>query len=81
MGIFTGILTFPLAPVRGVAWIAGQLEAAAEEQLYDAEAIQAELRRLSNQLEAGLITEDEFDLAEDELLDRLQDAMQWRTAY
>jgi hypothetical protein len=81
MGVITGILTFPLAPVRGVAWIAGQLVAAAEEQLYDAEAIQAELRQLSEQLEAGLITEDEFDLAEDELLDRLQDAMQWRTAH
>jgi len=71
MGLITGLLTLPLAPVRGVAWVADQLTAAAERELTDPAAIHAELRRLAADLEAGLITETEFDQAEDQLLDRL----------
>jgi len=72
MGLLTGLLTLPLAPVRGVVWVAGQLTAAAEREFTDPAAIHAELRRLAADLEAGLITEAEFDQAEDQLLDRLQ---------
>ena len=74
MGLITGLLTLPLAPVRGVVWVADKLVAVAEEELYDVDAIYAELRELSADLEAGRITEDEFDRAEDVLLQRLQDA-------
>ncbi len=74
MGLITGLLTLPLAPVRGVAWVAGQLTSVAERQFYDPEAIYAELRELSAELDAGRITEEEFDRAEDELLQRLSDA-------
>lgn len=75
MGLITGLLTLPLAPVRGVVWVADQLTAAAERQLYDPDAIYAELRELSADLEAGRISEEEFDRAEDVLLQRLQDAI------
>ena len=34
MGIITGLLTLPLAPVRGTVWVAEQLAAEAERQLY-----------------------------------------------
>jgi Gas vesicle protein G len=74
MGLITGLLTLPLAPVRGVVWVADKLVAVAEEELYDVDAIYAELRELSADLEAGRLTEDEFDRAEDVLLQRLQDA-------
>jgi len=74
MGLITGLLTLPLAPVRGVAWVADKLVDLAEQELYDVDAIYAELRELSADLEAGRITEDEFDRVEDVLLQRLQDA-------
>jgi Gas vesicle protein G len=74
MGLITGLLTLPLAPVRGVAWVADKLVAVAEEQFYDVDAIYAELRELEADLEEGRISEEEFDRAEDVLLQRLQDA-------
>jgi len=74
MGLITGLLTLPLAPVRGVVWVADQLVGVAEQQFYDPDAIYAELRELAAELEAGRITEEEFDQAEDVLLQRLQDA-------
>ncbi len=74
MGLITGLLTLPLAPVRGVAWIADKLVAVAEDQLYDPDAIYAELRELAADLDEGRISEEEFDRAEDVLLQRLQDA-------
>ena len=74
MGLITGLLTLPLAPVRGVIWVADQLTAVAEREFYNPDAIYAELRELSADLEAGRITEEEFDRAEDVLLQRLQDA-------
>lgn len=72
MGLLTGLLTFPLAPVRGVAWVADQLTSVAENELYDVDAIYAQLRELSAELDEGRITETEFDRAEDVLLNRLQ---------
>jgi predicted nucleic acid-binding protein len=75
MGLITGLLTLPLAPVRGVVWVADQLAAVAEQELYNPDAIYAELRELSADLEAGRISEEEFDRAEDLLLQRLQDAL------
>lgn len=74
MGLVTGLLTLPLAPVRGVVWVADKLAATAERELYDTDAIYAELRELAADLEAGRITEQEFDRVEDVLLQRLQDA-------
>lgn len=74
MGLITGLLTLPLAPVRGVAWVADKLIAVAEEQFYDVDSIYAELRELTADLEEGRISEEEFDRAEDVLLQRLQDA-------
>src|SRR5207247_11186785 len=37
MGLFTGLLTLPLAPVRGTVWIAEQLAAEAERELREAQ--------------------------------------------
>lgn len=72
MGLITHILTFPLAPVRGVGWVLDQVVLAAERQHDDPEPVLAELRELERALLEGRIGEDEFDRREDELLDELE---------
>ncbi|MEU1513445.1 gas vesicle protein GvpG [Streptomyces sp. NPDC005811] len=74
MGLISEVLLLPFAPVRGSAWVIGQVVREAERIYYDPAAVQAELARLEELLEAGEITEDEFDRLEDELLDRLESA-------
>ncbi|MEV6172628.1 gas vesicle protein GvpG [Streptomyces sp. NPDC051954] len=74
MGLISEVLLLPFAPVRGSAWVIEQVVQEAERIYYDPATIQAELARLETLLEAGEITEEEFDQLEDELLDRLETA-------
>lgn len=71
MGLITGVLTLPLAPVRGLAWVAGQLQDEAESQLYNEDRIRAELLQLELDSEDGLVDETERAGREDELFERL----------
>jgi uncharacterized protein involved in exopolysaccharide biosynthesis len=71
MGLFTGLLTLPLAPVRGVVWVAEQLVEEADRQLYDEGNIRRELLQLELEHEDGTITDAERQEREDELLERL----------
>jgi Gas vesicle protein G len=71
VGLFTGLLTLPLAPVRGVVWVADQLTQEAERQLYDEDRIRAELLQLELDAEDGKLSEEEIRSREDELLERL----------
>ncbi|GAA2728683.1 gas vesicle protein GvpG [Streptomyces nogalater] len=75
MGLIGEVLMLPLAPVRGSAWAVRQVLREAERIYYDPATVRAELARLEEQLEAGEITEEEFDRREDELLDRLETAL------
>ncbi|MCK8679552.1 MULTISPECIES: gas vesicle protein GvpG [Streptomyces] len=72
MGLLGELLLLPAAPARGTVWVLRQVMAEAERQYYDPSAIQRELARLSDRLDAGEITEEEFDRLEDDLLDRLE---------
>ena len=72
MGLITGLLTLPLAPVRGVAWIGEQVRVEAERELNDETRVRRELARLEMELEAGRIGEDEYEQLEDQLLERLE---------
>ncbi|MBD0418712.1 gas vesicle protein GvpG [Streptomyces sp. TRM S81-3] len=72
MGLLSEVLLLPFAPVRGSGWVMRQLLREAERIYYDPATIRAELARLEEQLEAGEITEEEFDRQEDQLLDRLE---------
>jgi len=72
MGLFTGLLTLPLAPVRGVAWVAEQLLEEAERELYDENAIRGELLALELAFEDGEIDELELRDREEALLERLE---------
>jgi hypothetical protein len=71
MGLLSGLVLLPLAPLRGTIWLAERLAAYAEEQLDDERAIRDLLLEAEAALEAGDLSEAEFDRIEDELLDRL----------
>ncbi|MFD7614716.1 gas vesicle protein GvpG [Streptomyces sp. NPDC059828] len=84
MGLITGILTLPLAPVRGTAWVLDQLVLAAEREYYDPAPVRSALAALEQDLITGRITDEEFDRREDELLDRLDaisehESVRWRS--
>ncbi|MDX6237682.1 MAG: hypothetical protein QOG10_2497 [Kribbellaceae bacterium] len=72
MGLVTGLLTLPLAPLRGTAWVLDQVIAHAERESYDPEPVRRELADLEKALLEGRISEEEFDVREDELLDKLE---------
>ncbi|MDQ6817889.1 MAG: gas vesicle protein GvpG [Actinomycetota bacterium] len=71
MGFFTGLLTLPLAPVRGVVWVTDQLVQEAERQLYDEDRIRRELLQLEFDYDDGRLSADERREREDELMERL----------
>ncbi len=71
MGLFTGLLTLPLAPVRGVAWVVGQVVEEADRQLYDEQRIRRELLELELESDDGSVSDEERSRREQELLDRL----------
>jgi Gas vesicle protein G len=71
VGLITGLLTLPLAPVRGTVWLAERIQEQAEKELYDEDVIRAQLMEVDAAREAGEIDEEEATLAEDALLERL----------
>ncbi|MFF1833464.1 gas vesicle protein GvpG [Streptomyces sp. NPDC058231] len=78
MGLFTQIVTLPLAPVRGVGWVVDHVLEAAENEYYDPAPVQQALAALEADLLAGRIDEETFDRREDELLDRLDEIRAYR---
>ena len=71
MGLISNLLLLPLAPVRGVVWVAEQIEDEAERQWYDPATINAALDDLDARREAGLISDEDADRLEEELVQRL----------
>src|SRR5207253_8771981 len=83
MGLFTGLLLLPLAPIRGTIWIAERLAEQAALELDDEQRIRRALAEAERRHELGELTDDELEHIEDELLDELQrvakpDAADWR---
>jgi len=72
MGLVSGLVLLPLAPLRGTIWVAERLAEYAEEQLDDERAVRRLLIDAEAALERGDLSEAEFDRIEDELLDRLE---------
>jgi hypothetical protein len=58
-------------PLHGIMAICNEVIRQAEDALYDESAIQAELKSLYARLEAGQVSEEEFDQREGELAERL----------
>ena len=73
MGLISGLIKLPLAPVTGTVWLAEQIQAAAEAEYYDEGAIQAQLREIDAARAAGTIDDAEADAAEAALLERLME--------
>jgi len=71
VGLITGLLTLPLAPVRGTVWLAERIQEQAEAEFYDEDVIRAQLMEIVAAREAGEIDEEEATQAEDQLLERL----------
>ena len=71
MGLFTGILTLPLAPVRGTVWVAELLAQEAERELRDAQSPQRALAELEAARAAGELSDEDFAEAEAELIDAM----------
>jgi hypothetical protein len=84
MGLFTALLTLPLAPVRGVGWVAEQLLEQAEHELYDEQRIMRELMALEMAHEAGEVDDEQLAEGVDILLARLEEGrlrQQWRAQH
>jgi hypothetical protein len=71
MGLFSGLATLPLAPVRGAAWVAQQVADEADRQLYDEDQIRREMLQLEVDYDEGKISEEERAYMEDALFERL----------
>lgn len=74
MGLIVGLLTLPLAPVRGTAWIAEKMLEQAENELYDEDVILRKFMELEMDRDAGTIDDAEAEAIEEELFERLMTA-------
>jgi hypothetical protein len=71
VGLLTGLLTLPLAPVRGTMWVAERLLEEAERELDDPQTIAAQLDDAEERFQRGEISAEEYELLEDALMRRL----------
>jgi hypothetical protein len=71
MGLLTGLITLPLAPVRGVLWLGGKLEEEAFRQWTDPASVRRQIDAADAAFEAGELTAEERDQIQDELVARL----------
>ena len=83
MGLLTGLLTLPLAPIRGTMWIAEQIAEQAAREMDEGRTIRRQLTEAELRYERGELTVEELEEIEDELLERLRlagelDATDWR---
>jgi hypothetical protein len=69
MGLITGLLTLPLAPVRGVAWIGEQIAEEAARELDPEARMRRDLGRLEMEHDLGHLTDEEFARREEEIID------------
>lgn len=78
MGLISGILGLPVAPLRGVVAVTEQIRREAEDQFYDPVRIRQQLERVDKMRGDGTLTEDEAEAWEDELVERLLVAQERR---
>jgi hypothetical protein len=78
MGLMTGLLTLPLAPVRGTIWIAEQIAAEAERELGDESTVRRRLAEAERRHELGELSLEEYEAIEDVLLERLEELRELR---
>jgi hypothetical protein len=70
MGLITGVLLLPVAPVRGVLWVAEQITEEVNRRYYSEGAIVKELRAVEDARRSGELDEAEAAKREEALLER-----------
>ena len=78
MGFFSGVLLFPLAPLRGVLWVGQLLQSLAENELTDPEFLRTKLRDAEDAHRRGEISPEELARIEDAVFTRLVTMQQTR---
>jgi hypothetical protein len=76
--LIRGLLTLPLAPVRGTAWLAQQIAEEADRELFDEDRIRRELMELDLRADEEGLSDEERAHMEDDLLARLDVARRRR---
>lgn len=71
MGLITGILGLPVAPLRGAVAAADAVYKEAEDQFYDPGRIRRQLEDVERRRQEGELTDEEAAAWEDELVERL----------
>jgi hypothetical protein len=71
VGLITGLLTFPLAPVRGVAWVAEVVAEEAERELEQRESPERRLADLEARRATGEVSDEEAERQEAEIIDAI----------
>jgi hypothetical protein len=71
MGLISGLFTWPVAPVRGVTWVAEQVLDEAERQWADPGAVERALAEIDERRRSGDLTEEQALAMEEELVARL----------
>ena len=80
MGLITGLLTLPLAPLRGVAAVAEQVRRQAEEEFYDPVRIRQQLAEVAQRRADGELTDEQATAWEDALVERLVEGQEREAA-
>ena len=71
MGLITGLLTLPLAPVRMTVWLGEQVRAYAQQQYAGRETVAGRLAEIEAARAAGDLTPERADELEQRVLDDL----------
>ncbi|HZX05779.1 gas vesicle protein GvpG [Kribbella sp.] len=71
MGLLTGVLLLPLAPIRMTVAVADQLRQQALQEYYDPDRIRQQLDEIDRWRTAGVLDDAAADALEEELIDRL----------
>jgi chorismate mutase len=78
VGLISGLLTLPIAPLRGVVAVAEQVRKQAEEEFYDPARIRQQLDDVARRRESGELGDEEATALEDELVERLLEGRERR---
>ena len=71
--MFLKLLTFPISgPIGGILWMAEQILERADTEIDDAENLQKQLLALQLAFDLGDISEEEYEIQEEELLEKIQ---------
>lgn len=74
MGLISGLLTLPVAPLRGTVWVAEQVRREAERVYYDPGSIRRQLEDVERARAQGVLEDAEADALEEQLVARLVEA-------